>query len=263
MWVVICCFHIRPSWLFFWWGRAALWWMKVCVPGLFLFCFLNFNILVSVTSFLWLSFTKLCQHQSDCSFRFSLSVNLHKQKTNDYYLFPVVQDVPRPDLPLTARFFTVFMDLCWHCWHFCLLNVEKLDGSAFILPTLMDTFDILWASDCLSSTIYGVVGVFAGANPSCLWARAGYSLNKSPAQREPSLIVEAAMHGVCHTSGAVLGSVSCSRTLRHAAQLSWDLSWELGFDLPITSWPALPAEPQLSTWNCVKCYLVNVSMLAH
>ena len=30
---------------------------------------------------------------------------------------------------------------------------------------------------------YGVTGVFGGANPSCLWARAGYSLDKSPAHR--------------------------------------------------------------------------------
>ena len=33
-----------------------------------------------------------------------------------------------------------------------------------------------------ATTFWGVVGVFAGASPSCLWARAGYSLDKSPAQ---------------------------------------------------------------------------------
>ena len=33
------------------------------------------------------------------------------------------------------------------------------------------------------SPFYGVAGVFAGANPSCLWARAGYTLDKLPAHR--------------------------------------------------------------------------------
>ena len=39
-------------------------------------------------------------------------------------------------------------------------------------------------------------------------------------------MAEAAMQGVTRTSGAVWGSASCSRTLRHAAQLSPGLGFE-------------------------------------
>ena len=56
----------------------------------------------------------------------------------------------------------------------------------------------------------------------------------------PSLMAEGAMQGANHTSGAIWGSVSCSRTLWLAAQLSP----ELGFEPAITSQPALPAELQ-------------------
>ena len=42
----------------------------------------------------------------------------------------------------------------------------------------------------------------------------------------PSLMVEDTMQGANCTSGAIWGSVSCSRTLRHAAQLSPDLGFE-------------------------------------
>ena len=41
----------------------------------------------------------------------------------------------------------------------------------------------------------------------------------------PSLMTEAAMQGASCTSGAIRGSVSCSRTLRHAAQLSLELGF--------------------------------------
>ena len=42
---------------------------------------------------------------------------------------------------------------------------------------------------------HGVTGFFAGANPSCPWVRAGYSLDSSSSQGS-SLMAEAAMQGV-------------------------------------------------------------------
>ena len=70
-----------------------------------------------------------------------------------------------------------------------------------------------------SSLSGGRRGFFAGANPSCLWC----SLNKSPA------------HTDVDCTGAVWGSVCCSRALQHAAQFS---SGEPGFKA------ARPAELQ-------------------
>ena len=55
-------------------------------------------------------------------------------------------------------------------------------------------------------------------------------------------MAEAAMPGANCTSGAIWGSVSCSRILQHAAQLSPELGWTS--KLPISSWRALPAELQ-------------------
>ena len=52
-----------------------------------------------------------------------------------------------------------------------------------------------------------------------------------------TLMMEAAMQGANCSSGAIWGSVSWSRTLRHAARGSRDLN-------PITRQPALPTEPQ-------------------
>ena len=65
----------------------------------------------------------------------------------------------------------------------------------------------------------GLWGVAAGANPSCLRARAGYSLEKSLTHRRAL------------TDEQWGGSVSCSRTLQHAAQPSP----EQGFE-PTTFW---------------------------
>ena len=79
------------------------------------------------------------------------------------------------------------------------------------------------------SLFHRVTGFVAGANPSCLQAKAEYTLDKSPAHRREQFG----------------GSVSCSRTL--AAQLS---PGEPGFEpatnpaTPSTSWPALPTELQ-------------------
>ena len=50
---------------------------------------------------------------------------------------------------------------------------------------------------------------------------------------------------------AVWGSVSCSRTLRHAAQPSP----ESGGDILITSWPALPTELQPPEYPCFFEYI--------
>ena len=41
----------------------------------------------------------------------------------------------------------------------------------------------------------------------------------------PLLMAEAVMQGANCTSGAIWGSVSCSRTLQHAAQLSPELGF--------------------------------------
>ena len=58
----------------------------------------------------------------------------------------------------------------------------------------------------------------------------------------PLLMAEATVHGANRTSGAIWGLASCSRTLRHEAQPRAGI-WTS--DLPITSWPDLPAELQL------------------
>ena len=76
-----------------------------------------------------------------------------------------------------------------------------------------------WSVTALS-LFQGVAGFVAGANPSRLWARAGYTLDKS--SQGPSLMAEATMQGANCTQGAIWGSVSCSRSLRN---------------LPITSRP--------------------------
>ena len=47
---------------------------------------------------------------------------------------------------------------------------------------------------------------------------------------------------VAGSSGAIRGSASCSRTLRHAAQFRGAGIWTS--DLPVTGWPALPTELQ-------------------
>ena len=79
---------------------------------------------------------------------------------------------------------------------------------------------------------YGVMVFWGGFLPSqsqlypALAQRAGYSMGKWPAHRR-----------------ALAGSVSCSRTLWHASQLSPELGFRTS-DLPITSQPALPAELQ-------------------
>ena len=63
----------------------------------------------------------------------------------------------------------------------------------------------------------------------------------------PSLMAEAAtMQGANRTSGAIWGSVSCSRTLRHAAQIS---PRELGF-VPATQATAAPGTKLFCTIMC-------------
>ena len=65
----------------------------------------------------------------------------------------------------------------------------------------------------------------------CCWIpavsrrRQGTPWTSRPLIAEPSLMAEAAMQGANCTSGTVWSSVSCSRTLRHAA----NFSSELGF----------------------------------
>ena len=44
-------------------------------------------------------------------------------------------------------------------------------------------WEVMSSSATASSLSMGSRGVAAGANPSCLWARVGYSLDKSPAHR--------------------------------------------------------------------------------
>ena len=74
---------------------------------------------------------------------------------------------------------------------------------------------------------YGVRVFFAGANPSCFWARAGTPWTSRQLIAGPPLMAEATVQGANCTSGAIWGSVSCSRTLRHAAQPSPARSWDL------------------------------------
>ena len=80
---------------------------------------------------------------------------------------------------------------------------------------------------------YGVAGVVAGANPSCLQVRAGYRVpgQVASSSQGPSLMAEAAMPGANCTSGAIWGSLSCSRTCS-SAQPGVGI-WTS--DLPITS----------------------------
>ena len=66
---------------------------------------------------------------------------------------------------------------------------------------------------------YGVAGGFAGVNPSCFWGSRQLIAGLS-----------------------IWGSVSCSWTLRHAAQFRRTGIWTS--NLPFTSWPALPTQLQ-------------------
>ena len=61
------------------------------------------------------------------------------------------------------------------------------------------------------------------------WTQSQLSLGEGrvlPGQVTSSLMAEADMQGDNRTSGAIRGSVSCSRTLQHAAQLSLELGFE-------------------------------------
>ena len=91
------------------------------------------------------------------------------------------------------------------------------NGTGIIHPLSVTALSLLW----------GCRGFFC-------WSQSQLSLGEGrvfPGQvasssQGPSLMAEAAMQGVSRTSGAIWGSVSCSRTLRHAAQLSPELGFE-------------------------------------
>ena len=90
---------------------------------------------------------------------------------------------------------------------------------------------------------------FMGMGGRICWSQSQLSLGKGRVHpwtshqliAGPSLMAEATMQGVSCASGAIWGSVSCSRTLRHATQPRAGI-WTS--DFPITSQVALPTELQ-------------------
>ena len=96
---------------------------------------------------------------------------------------------------------------------------------------VLSCYVMSWSVTTLS--LFQQRGFVAGANPSLFLdeGRAGYSLDKSPVHRR--VLTE----GVNYTSGAIWGSVSCSRLLTSARRI-WTSH------LPITSQPARPVERQ-------------------
>ena len=100
-----------------------------------------------------------------------------------------------------------FNGLCCLCW-----SHKMLDAYFQALHVIISLHVILSYSVVMSSW-YHSIPFFKRFCFCCLWVKAGYTLNKLPAHRR------AVTDGIC-TSGAILGSVSCSRTLRHAARFS-------------------------------------------
>ena len=113
---------------------------------------------------------------------------------------------------------------------------------------------------------YGVAGCFFLLEPIPAVSGRGQGTPWTSRQlaEGPSLMVEAVTQGANCTSGAIWGSLSCSRTLPHAAQPG------AGFwtsDLPITSRPALPAElqPPVLSRHQIKnnLYIYRIKLAAH
>ena len=103
-----------------------------------------------------------------------------------------------------------------------------------------------------SSLLWGHGGFYWSQSQPCLWVRAGYSLDMSPAHRR-ALTDGRGRHARCepHIRSNLGFSIlhkdtsTCSSAQPGAGILTGDL--------PITSWPALLAEPQppLKTFNWV------------
>ena len=96
---------------------------------------------------------------------------------------------------------------------------------------------------------YGVMGIFAGANPSCLWASAGYTLPPLPAYHR-ALTDGRGCHTRCqlHIRSNLGFSILLKDTSTCSSAQPGAGIWTS--NLPITSQPALPAQlqPLTETW---------------
>ena len=104
---------------------------------------------------------------------------------------------------------------------------------------------------------------FAGANPSCLWARAGYTLDKSLAH----LMAEAAMQGAIRSNlgfSILLRDTSTCSSAQPSPELGFepatfqsliDLLYPLGYSRPsLKSW--------ILKWVHESCQMTKTSTLA-
>lgn len=65
---------------------------------------------------------------------------------------------------------------------FCIWTSFRLDEDHFVQLFKLSTHPSI-VCNCYIPFFMGLWGVFVGANSSCLWARPGYTLDKSPAQQ--------------------------------------------------------------------------------
>ena len=129
----------------------------------------------------------------------------------------------------------------FHFWMHTLVGIHRSTTRVCCCVTYLIHFES--SSVTALSLFQGVTGVFAGANPSCLWARAGCSLDKSPAHRR-ALTDGRGRHARCqlHIRSNLGFSILLKDTSTCSSAQPGAGIWTS--DLLISSRPALPAELQ-------------------
>ena len=118
---------------------------------------------------------------------------------------------------------------CWnHCSIGLILPLCFIWSVVSIHPSIVTALSLLWGR-----------GVFAGANPSCLWARAGYTLDKTPAHHR-ALTDGRGHHARCqlHIRSNLGFSILLKDTSTCSSAQPRAGIWTS--DIPLTSQPARP-----------------------